>query len=56
MITRQAGETVTAEELAALPLPGYLRMNVRVLDANDEVVDEGRNLIAVRRHLRAGDA
>jgi ATP-dependent helicase HrpA len=54
-VTRQAGETVTAEELAALPLPDYLRMNVRVLDANDEVVDEGRDLLAVRRELRTAE-
>ncbi len=54
MVTRQAGETVTEEQLAALPLSNYLRMNIRVLDADDEVIAEGRDLIAVRRELRSG--
>jgi ATP-dependent helicase HrpA len=51
-VTRRAGETLTAAQLAALPIPDYLRMNVRVVDENDEVVAEGRDLLDVRREQR----
>jgi ATP-dependent helicase HrpA len=48
-VTRRAGETLTASQLAALPIPDHLRMNVRVIDENDEVIVEGRDLLDVRR-------
>ena len=54
VVTRRAGETLTASQLAALPIPDYLRMNVRVIDENDEVVAEGRDLLDVRRAQREG--
>jgi ATP-dependent helicase HrpA len=51
-VTRRAGETLTAAQLAALPIPDYLRMNVRVVGENDEIVAEGRDLLDVRREQR----
>ena len=52
VVTRRAGETLTASQLAALPIPDYLRMNVRVVGENDEVIAEGRDLLEVRREQR----
>jgi ATP-dependent helicase HrpA len=51
-VTRRAGETLSAAQLAAVPIPDYLRMNVRVVDDNDDVVAEGRDLLEVRREQR----
>jgi ATP-dependent helicase HrpA len=53
IVTRRAGETITPEQLAAVPLPDYLRMNIRVVDADDAVIAEGRDLLEIRRELRA---
>ena len=53
-ITRRAGAPVSAAELAALPLSDYLRMNIRVIDAADRVIAEGRDLAAIRKKLGRG--
>jgi ATP-dependent helicase HrpA len=56
-ISGRIGESVTETELAALPLPDWLRMNIRVVDAQDRVLAEGRDLAALRRKVlgsRAG--
>jgi ATP-dependent helicase HrpA len=53
VVTRRAGETLTPAQLGALSIPDYLRMNIRVVDAGDEVIAEGRDLLEVRRQLRA---
>jgi len=50
-VTRRAGAPVTAAELAALALPDYLRINIRVVDAKDRVIAEGRDLAAIRKKL-----
>jgi HrpA-like RNA helicase len=50
-VTRRAGAPVSAAELAALALPDFLRMNIRVVDANDRVIAEGRDLTAIRKKL-----
>ena len=50
-ITQQVGSLVKASELAALELPDHLRINFRVMDADDRVVAEGRDLLAVKRKL-----
>jgi len=50
-VTRRVGAPVTAAELAALALPDFLRMNIRVVDANDRVIAEGRDLTAILRKL-----
>ncbi len=50
-VSDRIGSPVTAAELAALPLPDWLRMNLRVVDAQDRVLAEGRDLAALRRKL-----
>ena len=50
-VTQRAGALVTAADLAALVLPEHLRMNIRVVDADDCVIAEGRDLAAIRRKL-----
>ena len=52
-VTQRVGATVTPVELVALPLPDHLRMNLRVLDAHDKVLAEGRDLLAIKRKLYA---
>ncbi|MBS0418488.1 MAG: ATP-dependent RNA helicase HrpA [Proteobacteria bacterium] len=50
-VTKRAGAPVSSAELAASALPDYLRMNIRVVDANDRVLAEGRDLAVIRRKL-----
>ena len=50
-ISQRVGATVTAAELAALPLPAWLRMNIRVVDERDRVLAEGRDLVALKRSV-----
>ncbi len=50
-VSQRAGAPVSAAELASLPLPDHLRMNVRVVDAADRVIAQGRDLAAIRRKL-----
>ncbi|HEV7446916.1 MAG TPA: ATP-dependent RNA helicase HrpA [Steroidobacteraceae bacterium] len=50
-VTQRVGAPVTAADLAALALPGHLRMNIRVVDAQDRVLAEGRDLAAIRKKL-----
>jgi ATP-dependent helicase HrpA len=50
-VSRRIGESVSAAQLAALPLPDWLRMNVRVVDAQDRVLAEGRDLTALKRKV-----
>ena len=53
-VTQQVGSPISAADLAALALPDHLRMNLRVLDADDHVLAEGRDLLAIKRQLYAG--
>jgi ATP-dependent helicase HrpA len=55
-VTRQTGVPTTAAELAALPIDDYLRMNVRVLGADDHVLEEARDLALLKRKLRVQSA
>jgi len=50
-VSERIGESVTAAQLAVLPLPDWLRMNLRVVDAQDRVLAEGRDLAALRRKV-----
>jgi ATP-dependent helicase HrpA len=50
-VSEQIDATVAAAELAALQLPDWLRMNIRVVDAQDQVLAEGRDLAALRRKV-----
>ena len=52
-VTQRAGMSVTAAQLATLTLPDHLRMNLRILDAQDAVLAEGRDLLAIKRKLYA---
>lgn len=54
-IAHHAGAAITAAELAALPLPDHLRLNVRVVDADNRVIAEGRDIPALKRRLRGPD-
>jgi HrpA-like RNA helicase len=53
-VTQQVGSPVRPLDLAALALPDHLRMNLRVLDADDRVLAEGRDLPAIKRQLYSG--
>lgn len=50
-ITRRTATALSAADLAQLPLPPHLRLNVRVLDAQDGILAEGRDLAALKRAL-----
>lgn len=51
-ITRATGEALTAEVVASLPLPDYLKFNIRVLDLQGLPLAEGRDLLALKRAIR----
>jgi len=53
-VTQHVGAPVSASNLAALALPDHLRMNLRVLDADDRVLAEGRDLLAIKRKVFGG--
>jgi ATP-dependent helicase HrpA len=53
-LSRAGGQPIEAEQLAALPLPDHLRLNLRVLDAQGSIRAEGRELALLKRALRAG--
>lgn len=55
-ITRISGTAMTAEEVAALPLPDHLRINFRVADLDGKTLAEGRDLAALKRVVRQGEA
>jgi ATP-dependent helicase HrpA len=50
--TREAGTVVDEAGLEAVPLPPWLRFNLRVVDADGRVLREGRNLQALREEFR----
>lgn len=50
-ITARTGTPIKASELAAAALPDFLRLNIRVVDA--QVLAEGRDLAQLRRQLRS---
>ena len=52
-VSRRTGIQVDAAQLAALPLPAHLTLNIRVVDAQNNVVAEGRDVTALRRKLRS---
>jgi ATP-dependent helicase HrpA len=52
-ITARIGHTVTAPQLVALQIPDALRMNLRVVNENDDVIEEGRDILAIKREVRA---
>src|SRR5690606_12725724 len=52
-IARNSGVQMSEEELAAISLPDHLKFNLRVVDADGKTVAQGRDLLAVRRAVRA---
>ena len=51
-IARRTDVAPSAADLAQLPLPPHLRLNIRVVDAHDTVLAEGRDLAVLKRTLR----
>jgi ATP-dependent helicase HrpA len=52
LVTAEAGAKIEATHLAAIALPPWLRMNLRVIDAHGHPVRCGRDLEALRAELR----
>ena len=50
-IAARIGQPVKPTDLAALPLPDWLRMNIRVLDGQDRALAQGRDLAALKRKV-----
>jgi len=55
-IARESGAPMDAEQIARLPIPEYLRVNIRVLRLDGQLLMQGRDLVAVRRTARLGDS
>ena len=55
-LTRIGGQPLSVEQLAAVPLPEHLRLNVRVLDAAGTVIAQGRDLAPLRRTAGARES
>ena len=55
-IARRGGQATTKEEVASLPLPDYLQMNLAIVDLEGKRLAAGRDLQRLRRQLRAGAA
>ncbi|HET9445242.1 MAG TPA: ATP-dependent RNA helicase HrpA [Steroidobacteraceae bacterium] len=51
-ISSSSATQLTAEQLAALPIPEALRFNIRVVDLGGAVLAEGRDLLALKRGIR----
>jgi ATP-dependent helicase HrpA len=56
LITERTGTPTTPAQVAALPVDDHLRMNIRVVDTDDRIVAEGRDLIALKRKVRSSSA
>jgi ATP-dependent helicase HrpA len=52
-VTQAAGIRVTAAQLAALPLPPWLSINLQVVDQSGKVMRAGRDLAVLRDELRS---
>ncbi|MDE2260898.1 MAG: ATP-dependent RNA helicase HrpA [Gammaproteobacteria bacterium] len=50
-ISARISAPITATDLVALALPDWLRMNIRVVDAQDRVLAEGRDLAVLKRRV-----
>jgi ATP-dependent helicase HrpA len=51
-ITRATGQSMSAEEVAGLQLPDYLRFNIRVVDLQGATLSEARDLPVLHRSIR----
>jgi len=52
-VTERAGTRVEAAQLAAVPLAPWLKVNLRVLDAQGRELRRGRDLLGLREEIRA---
>jgi len=52
LVTAETGTRVDAAQLAAVPLPPWLRINLRVIDDRGHELRRGRDLDALRHELR----
>jgi ATP-dependent helicase HrpA len=50
-VSERIGDVVKPADLAALPVPDWLQMNIRVVDAQDRVIAEGRDLHVLKRKV-----
>jgi len=54
-LTRIAGQPITRDEVGAVDLEPYLRLNLRILDSRGLTIAQGRDLAAIKRdHRRTG--
>ena len=53
-VTQEAGIRVDVGQLAAVPLPPWLNVNIRVLDGSGRLMRVGRDIAALRDELRHG--
>jgi ATP-dependent RNA helicase HrpA len=52
-VSERIGATVAPADLAALAVPDWMRINIRVLDAQDRLVAEGRDLAVLKHKVLA---
>ena len=52
-LENQHGVCISPAQLSAAPLPDYLQMNVEVIDADGDVMGQGRDLAALQADLGA---
>jgi ATP-dependent helicase HrpA len=52
-ITRTTGTAFSSEEVSQLELPPHLRLNIRVVDMQGRKIEEGRDLMDLKRKVRA---
>ena len=50
-VSERIGAAVAPAEFSALPLPDWLRMNIRVVGEHDQVLAEGRDLAVLKRKV-----
>jgi ATP-dependent helicase HrpA len=55
-ITRAAGEAISSDEVARLPLPDHLKFNLRAVDMQGRPIATSRDLTELKRTLRARTA
>ena len=55
-ISRAAGETISSDEVARLPLPDHLKFNLRAVDMQGRPIATSRDLTELKRTLRARTA
>lgn len=49
LLSRHAEETITREQLEQVPLPDHCRLNIRVVDEQQKILGEGRDLVQLQQ-------